>query len=118
MTTTVFTVNESQWNDSEMAGRAVRMIFGPDGLGLNWTGLGRAETWRPSTDMLFFFATYGTSMISASLGMAKALKVGPCRVLGDRGLLRGFLSQRFLLLFFACFFTLVGKAIFLVLVFI
>jgi len=56
-------------------------------------------------------------MISASLGMAKALKVGPCRVLGDRGLLRGFLSHRFLLLFFACFFTLVGKAIFLVLVF-
>ena len=117
MTTTVFAVNESQWNDSEMAGRAVRLIFGPDGLGLNWTGLGLADTWRPSSDMLFFLVTYGTSMISASLGMAKALKVGPCRVLGDRGLLRGFLSHRFLLLFFACFFTLVGKAIFLVLVF-
>ena len=111
MTTTVFAVNESQWKDSEMGGRAVRMIFGPDWLG------SFPKTWLPPNDMLFFLVTYGTSMISASLGMAKALKVGPCRVLGDKGLLRGFLTQRFLLLFFACFFTLVGKAIFLVLVF-
>ena len=36
-------------------------------------------------------------------GLAKSLKVGPCRILPEQKTqLRGFLSPRFVLLFFAC----------------
>ena len=115
MTTTIFAVAGSEGQDWEKAGKAVRAIFGPDGLGSPTATT--TTTWTPPKEMHFFLATYGTSMITASLGMAKALKVGPCKVLGVGGLLSGYLSKRFLLLFFACFFTLVGKAIFFVIIF-
>ena len=86
----------------------------PGDLWSRWTWLALDWAWLGRDFPLFFLATYGTLVVSASLGMAKALKVGPCRVLGDRGLLSGFLSHRFLLL---CFFMLVGKAILIVLIF-
>ena len=56
-----------------------------------------------------FIFTYFISMVSASLGMAKALKVGVCKVLSDKGLLDGLLTFRFFLLFLACFHTLLIK---------
>ena len=64
------------------------------------------------SDNLFRF-TFLTSFITAGLGMAKVLKVGVCKILpSDKGLLGGFLSIRFILVFFACLFTLFSKAIF------
>ena len=61
---------------------------------------------------LLFFVAYFTSIITSSLGLAKNLKVGPCRILPEqKKYLRGFLSPRFVLLFFACGFTLVGKGV-------
>ena len=56
---------------------------------------------------LGFFLAFSSSVITSSLGLAKSLKVGPCRILPDGG----FLSPRFVVIFFACLFTLVGKGI-------
>merc|ERR1719500_452877 len=61
-----------------------------------------------------FEITLYTSIISAGLGMAKTLKVGPCRILPDKGLLGGLLTLRFVLIFLACSSTLFGKASFFV----
>ena len=61
-----------------------------------------------------FLLAYLTSMASASLGMAKALKVGVCKVLSDHGLLSGLLTFRFIVLFFACLFTLLSNALFMI----
>ena len=52
-----------------------------------------------------FTVTYTTSILTASFGLAKALKTGPCKILPDGGLL----SCRFLLLIFASLLTLLGK---------
>ena len=58
-----------------------------------------------------FVSTLFTSIITASLGMSKALKVGVCKILpNDKGPLGGFLSIRFILIFLASFFTLFSKA--------
>ena len=57
-----------------------------------------------------FRITFYTSFITAGLGMAKALRSGVCHILPEKGLLGGFLSCRFILIFLACFVTLFGKA--------
>ena len=48
-----------------------------------------------------FFTTYATSIISASLGLAKCLKNGVARPIGPGGCLDGLLSCRHLYDFFA-----------------
>ena len=53
-----------------------------------------------------FFTTYATSIISASLGLAKCLKNGVARPIGPGGRLDGLLSCRHLLALFASGFCL------------
>jgi len=60
-------------------------------------------------DLIKFLFTFAISILSASLGLAKCLKVGPCRVLGEGGALGGLCAPRFILLVLAMGFTLVGK---------
>jgi len=72
----------------------------------------RAQTHLGTYNGLALF-TYFTSIISAGLGMAKSLKVGPCRILPDKGLLGGLLTGRFLLIFLSCTISLLSKAFFL-----
>ena len=60
-----------------------------------------------------FFTTYATSIISASLGLAKCLKNGVARPIGPGGRLDGLLSSRHLLTFFAsglCFLAKIFSA--------
>ena len=72
-----------------------------------------------STDSILFFVAFSTSVITSSLGLAKNLKVGPCRVLAEQKKhLGGLLSPRFILLFFACGLTLGGKGAALTLTFV
>merc|ERR1712032_731653 len=60
-----------------------------------------------SKDSVLFFVAFSTSVITSSLGLAKNLKVGPCRILPEQMKhLGGLLSPRFILLFFACGVTL------------
>merc|ERR1719273_1995888 len=65
------------------------------------------------TEATLFFVTFSTSALSAGLGLAKCLKVGPCRVLAEGGCLGGLLAPRFLLLFAACLLSLFGKGLIL-----
>jgi hypothetical protein len=58
-----------------------------------------------------FFVAFTTSVLSAGLGLAKCLKVGPCRVLAEGGCLGGLLSPRFLHVFAACLLSLLGKGL-------
>ena len=64
---------------------------------------------RTKGGYMFVFAIC-TSLVTASLGMAKSLKIGVCKILPDKGPLDGLLTVRFILLVIACFLTLVGKA--------
>jgi hypothetical protein len=57
---------------------------------------------------LLYFA-YVTSIVSASLGLAKSLKMGPCRILSDQGPAGGVLTGRFFLLVVSMVFTLIAK---------
>ena len=67
---------------------------------------------RGSTASVLFFVAYSTSIITSSLSLAKNMKVGPCRILPEQKKhLGGLLSPRFVLLFFACGFTHVGKGL-------
>ena len=59
-------------------------------------------------EFMFFFS-FVTSVLSASFGLAKSLKVGPCRVLAEGGALGGLATPRFLLLSLTCGASLVGK---------
>ena len=64
--------------------------------------------WDPNPrNTVVFFLAFASSVITSSLGLAKNLRAGPCRILPDGGLL----SPRFVIIFFACLFTLVGKGI-------
>ena len=47
-----------------------------------------------------FYAKVATSIVSASLGIAKFLKLGPCRLIPNEGILGGYGSLSFLLLLF------------------
>ena len=79
-----------------------------------------------SSYKLLFLVTFLSSLITASLGMAKVLKVikpavfkvlisiskmGVCKVVAEGGLLCGFLSIRFVIIFFACLCTLITKCL-------
>ena len=65
-----------------------------------------------SADSVLFFVAFSTSIITSSLGLAKNLKVGPCRILPEmKKCLGGLLSPRFLLIFFVCGFTFIGKGV-------
>jgi len=65
-----------------------------------------------SFDSVLFLVGFSSSVITSSLGLAKNLKVGPCRILPEqKRYLGGLLSPRFVLIFFACGFTLVGKGV-------
>jgi hypothetical protein len=66
-------------------------------------GEGRSE--------VLFFVSFTTSVLSAGLGLAKCLKVGPCRVLAEGGCLGGLLAPRFLLIFAACLLSPLGKGL-------
>ena len=56
-----------------------------------------------------FLITFSLSVFSASLGLAKCLKNGVARPIGDGGCLDGLLSCRHLLAFFACGLCLVTR---------
>ena len=58
-----------------------------------------------------FLITFSLSVFSASLGLAKCLKNGVARPIGDGGCLDGLLSCRHLLAFFACGLCLVARAV-------
>ena len=57
-----------------------------------------------------FLITFSLSVFSASLGLAKCLKNGVARPIGDGGCLDGLLSPRHLLAFFACGLCLMARA--------
>ena len=64
------------------------------------------------TNYVLFLVAISTSTVTTSLGLSKNLKVGPCRILHEqRKNLKGLLSPRFVLIFFACGLTLVGKGV-------
>ena len=71
--------------------------------------LGRKQcnSWYISPDYYMFFVSYTTSIISSSMGLAKCLKIGPCRILAQSG----FCTSRFALLFFSMCFTLDSKGL-------
>jgi len=58
-----------------------------------------------------FYVTYFTSILTASLGIAKCLKVGPCRILPEGGALGGLGTGRFLLILFSVALTLICKIV-------
>ena len=58
-----------------------------------------------------FSISFSLSIFSASLGLAKCLKNGVARSIGDGGCLDGLLSARHLLAFFASLFCLVGRGV-------
>jgi len=62
-----------------------------------------------STDFYLFYITYLTSILTASLGLAKCLKVGPCRVFP----LGGLCNKKFFFLMFTMGTTLVSKGMLL-----
>merc|ERR1712016_552324 len=65
-----------------------------------------------SFDSVLFLVGFSSSIITSSLGLAKNLKVGPCRILPEqKANLGGLLSPRFILIFLACGFTLFGKGV-------
>ena len=63
-------------------------------------------------DQTLFWVAFSTSIITSALGLAKNLKVGPCRILPEqKKLLGGLLSPRFILIFFSCGLILVAKGL-------
>ena len=62
---------------------------------------------------ILFVATFATSVVSASLGIAKFLKLGPCRLIPNEGILGGYGSLNFLLLLFNVACTMVAKGLIL-----
>ena len=71
-----------------------------------------------SNDTKLFFVAFITSIITSSLGLAKNLKVGPCRILPQqKRYLGGLLAPRFILIFLACGVTLISKGTAFALVF-
>ena len=58
-----------------------------------------------------FFATFSSSVFSATLGIAKYLKDGPCRLVSDEGLLGGHANISFILLLVNIASIIVGKCL-------
>ena len=57
----------------------------------------------------FFYLTFLVSVLSASFGLAKTLKLGICSIMGYGGQLDGLLTCKFLMSLFSCGFVLVLK---------
>ena len=57
------------------------------------------------SDLTFFWVTYASSLLTASFGLSKALKTGPCRIFPEGGMF----SCRFFLLVCNNLVTLLGK---------
>ena len=87
--TAILVINSKFSNDSSLD----KILFNEDSTII----------FSPETE---FFTTYITSIVSASLGLAKCLKNGVVRPLGPGGCLDGLLSCRHLLAFFASGFCL------------
>ena len=66
-----------------------------------------------SLDKDLFFATFATSVLTATLGIAKFLKTGPCRLVPDHGQLGGHGTLAFLMLMLNIASTIVSKGIIL-----
>jgi hypothetical protein len=64
---------------------------------------------------VLFWVTFSLSVVSASLGIAKFLKLGPCRLVPGDGPLGGYCRPSFLLLFISIAAWLVSKGLFLAL---
>ena len=64
-------------------------------------------TLRPDPGL--FIATFTTSVLSAALGIAKFLKIGPCRLVPEEGPLGGHGSMAFLVLMINIFSTIMAK---------
>ena len=100
------TFNEAVPSTLIMTYLLVRALAGVDGSEIIFN-----SSDRNSTDSVLFYVAFSTSVITSSLGLAKNLKVGPCRILPEqKRCLGGLLSPRFILVFFACGLTLVSKA--------
>ena len=61
-----------------------------------------------------FYATLLSSLVTASLGIAKFLKTGPCRLVPDQGPLGGHATLGFLLLILNITSTIVSKGLMLI----
>ena len=73
----------------------VRAMHGAHGDEIIYNG------WDTNNTRLFYVAFF-TSIITSSLGLAKKLKVGPCRILPQqKRYLEGLLAPRFILIFLA-----------------
>ena len=80
------------------------------------TGNNNADWWSiigpiGSTDHTLFIISYRVSGFSASFGLAKCLKIGVCRTMGEGGPLGGLLGGRFLVAVLASTAILVWKGI-------
>ena len=65
-------------------------------------------------EMIWFFFSYSTSILTASLGLTKLLLVGPCPILSEKGLLNGLLTWRFFFCFLGVLSSMLTKAFFIV----
>ena len=73
--------------------------------------LNRHITYRLNPEL--FIATFTTSVLTATLGIAKFLKTGPCRLVSDQGLLGAHGMLVFLLLMLNIASTIVSKGVML-----
>ena len=62
-------------------------------------------------EMSKFIASFTLSVIASSIGIAKFLKIGPCRIFPDGGICLGYITGRFLLSFFVIGCSIVSKGL-------
>ena len=67
------------------------------------------ETITFSLNPNLFIATFSSSVLTATLGIAKFLKVGPCRLVPDEGILGGHGNLSFLLIMVNIATTILSK---------
>ena len=68
---------------------------------------------RGVMDMVLFWTGFASSVLSASLGLAKCLLVGPARIMTADGPGNGLFSGRFIIAFWACALSVVCKGVWL-----
>ena len=71
--------------------------------------------WSFGANFALFLVGFISSVISASLGMARLLLNGPSKILRKQGYLGGYLQVSFTLIFFSIMCVLVAKALWLAL---
>merc|ERR1712107_360580 len=84
--------------------------------GFSWSGFeeGSLLIFNPNdvSSFLLFWVAYITSGLTTSLGIAKNLKVGPCRILKEQTTcFGGLLSPHFILIFASCGSVVAGKVL-------